>query len=154
MFWLRCDESCMTRWRCLALLLFLVVTLSCGQTRSPSPLNQQQPLPSPSGQYVLTVPIEEGLAYDNFQVWQVTIADAQGNLLYKDEQSRFVGTLNVYWVWDADDRVWLYNSDTGRVFFWEPGDGTWVKTEWGYGRVREIERDVEPPPELYPPYVK
>ncbi len=144
----------MIRWRYLALLLFLVVTLSCGQTRSTSPPNQQQPLPSSSGQYVLTVPIEEGLAYDNVQVWQVTIADAQGNLLYKDEQSQFVGTLNVYWVWDADDRVWLYNSDTGRVFFWELVGGVWVKTEWGYGRVREIERDVEPPPELYPPYVE
>jgi hypothetical protein len=37
----------------------------------------------------------------------------------REYHSEFVGYLNAYWLWDSQDRLWLYNSDTGRVFFWE-----------------------------------
>jgi hypothetical protein len=86
-------------------------------------------------------------------VWKVTISDQDGKLLYKDENSELVGYLNAYWLWDGQDRVWLYNSDTGQVFFWELSDGEWPKTEWGHGRVGDIDRGLTPPPELYPSYV-
>jgi len=62
--------------------------------------------------------------------------------------------LQVYWVWDKEDRVWLYNSDTSKVFYWELTEGEWVKIRWGYGRTKEVEGDLKPPSELYPSYVE
>ncbi len=132
--------------RALIPALLLLAMLACFARPAP-PANQQQPLLSPSGLYRLTVPIEE-------RVWRVTIATHEGDLLYQDTEADFVGNLNVYWLWDEQERVWLYSSDTGAVFFWELQDGAWVKTLWGYGREREINRDLVPPPALYPSYVE
>jgi hypothetical protein len=84
-------------------------------------------------------------------VWKVTVSDPSGTQLYKDDSSEFVGHLNVYWMWDDADRAWLYNSDDGRVWFWEQTGTNWIKTYWGYGDTnREIDRVIEQPPTLYP----
>lgn len=97
--------------------LWLVVLLvsSCRGPEYHKPF-QDQPLVSPSGKYVLTVPIEK--AADNLHYWSVTISDRNGNVLFKDD-SEFVGHLNVYWAWDKEDRVWLQNSDTGYTYYWK-----------------------------------
>jgi hypothetical protein len=130
--------------------VMLAMTLLGCVTRQRRP-NQRQPLPSPSGKYVLTVPIEPNPNYHNSDVWKVTISDANGTVLYKDESSKYVGHLNVYWVWDEADRAWLYNSDDGEVYFWEFDGTNWNKTNWGYGRTdRKIEREIEQPASLYP----
>ena len=53
-----------------------------------------------------------------------------GNVLFKDD-SEFVGHLNVYWAWDDRDRVWLKNSDDGRIHYWELDDkNSWRRYEW------------------------
>jgi hypothetical protein len=140
---------------CVVIGLTLAALLgACSRqpSRSPPP-NRRSPSLSPSGRYVLTVGIEKGRRFETPGVWKVSISDSQGNELYKDDDSEFVGTLNVYWIWDDKDRVWLYNSDDARVWFWElQGDG-WVKTNWGYGKTKETGREVRPPRELYPDYV-
>ena len=116
-----------------------------------TPPNKVQPLPSPSRKYVLTVPIECNPNYKNYKVWKVTISDSNGTVLYKDNESECVGWLNAYWAWDDSDRAWLYNSDDGRVYFWELDGANWNKTYWGYGKDhREIERDINQPNILYP----
>jgi hypothetical protein len=74
--------------------------------------NQRSPSTSPSGKYVLTVPIERDPTVGNLRYWRVTISDTTGKQLHKDN-SKFIGALNVYWCWDSADRVWLYNSDDG-----------------------------------------
>lgn len=108
---------------CLALTL---VDTSCG--RNYQNRNQEQPLTSPSGKYVLTVPIET--VEDTHRYWRVTITDVNGHLLFKDD-SRFVGNLNVYWVWDEHDRVWLRNSDTGFIYYWELDQQSgWQRHQW------------------------
>jgi len=113
--------------------------------------NQVTPQASPSGKYVLTMPIERNPAYRNLRVWRVTISDAQGKVLYKDDASKFGGGYNAYWAWDEEDRVWFFNSDDGEVYFWELDGGRWVKTHWGYGRDRrEIDRKIDQPKVLYP----
>ena len=78
---------------------------------------------SPGGTYVLTVPIGSSSALPKAEAWTVTIHNPDGHLLYEDTSSEFVGYLNVYWSWDGDDRVWLYNSDDGRVWYWERSGG-------------------------------
>lgn len=115
--------------------------------RSPAKPNQTQNLISPSGAYRLSVPIIDDR-------WRVTIHDGQGNLQYQDEESDFVGWLNVYWIWDDGDRVWLYNSDTGDVFFWEiDPNGRWTKGKLGDGKTMTVEGRGAPPKALYPDYV-
>jgi hypothetical protein len=116
--------------------------------------NQRQPSTSPSGKYVLTVPIEAGRKSGSDGVWTVTICDSHGKQLYQDDDSNFIEALNVYWIWDDDDRVWLYNSDTSDVFVWELEAGKWTKARWGYGKNRQSRREIYPPPGLYPDYAK
>jgi hypothetical protein len=139
----------------VALSLAICFTVA-GCSRQPKrPLaNQRQPLPSPSGKYVLTIPIETGSHFSSPGVWKVTIRDSEGSVLYKDEGSDFVGSLNVYWVWDDADRVWLYNSDNSHVYFWELQDGVWSKQDWGASRERQIDGVIAPPESVYPEYAK
>ena len=101
---------------CLRHLLCLVVVLVSSCHRADHKPFQGQPLVSPSGKYVLTVPIEK--AADNLHYWRVTISDRNGNVLFKDD-SEFPGRFNVYWTWDTSDRVWLQNSDNGYMYYWE-----------------------------------
>jgi hypothetical protein len=108
--------------------------------------NQRTPSASPSGKFVLTVPIEHDAADPAIPFWRVTISDPSGQQLYKDD-SKFIGTLNVYWCWDSDDRVWLYNSDDGKVFFWQFMDGRWQRSPPQAG-------PVKPPDELFPDYAR
>jgi hypothetical protein len=119
--------------------------------RPPQKPNQTQSSTSPSGKYVLTLPIEANPAYRNIEVWKVKISKPDGTVLYKDDASEFGGGFNVYWAWDDADRVWLYNSDDSWVYFWEFDGTKWTKTRWGYGPdKREIDRNIEQPEILYP----
>lgn len=124
----------------------LLIGFSVFAPKLPQKPNQKTLQTSPSGNYVLTIPIESG-------TWNVTISDVDGNVLYKDN-SDFLGHFNVYWYWDAEDRVWLYNSDDGRVYFWETSNEKWLKNKWGYGHTKEISRDIFPPEQMYPHYAK
>jgi hypothetical protein len=112
--------------------LLLSGTVGC-KPRAPRP-NQIQGVPSPSGKYILRVPIEaqtRNPEYKGTKVWKVTITDPGGAILYKDEESTMVGYLNVYWGWDARDRAWVYNSDDGQVWRWELARDEWKKVTAG-----------------------
>ncbi|MEM7013664.1 MAG: hypothetical protein AAF585_19505 [Verrucomicrobiota bacterium] len=112
---------------CLLMLGFLA---ACKPL--PPKKNQIQDLPSPSGNYTLRIPIEKNTTdptYSGTRVWKVTISDSAGTQEYKDEDSTMVGHLNIYWGWDADDQVWVYNSDDGRITRWTKETGSWVKHE-------------------------
>ncbi|MBN2006526.1 MAG: hypothetical protein JXA21_24455 [Anaerolineae bacterium] len=133
---------------CVALLLGIFAA-GCAATGRAAPVNQRQPSRSPDGQYVLTVPVAGNAA--GHETWQVTISDPDGNELYRDVDSEFVGNLNVYWIWDDANRVWLYSSDTGAVYYWEMQNGNWVKTKWGCDELCRADTPT-PPDELYPEY--
>lgn len=105
-------------------------TAGCNPPKPPA--DQTEPLVSPSGKYVLTLPIEKNTRnpeYATSKVWKVTIHDSAGVLEYKDEDSTMVGYLNVYWSWDTKDRVWVYNSDNGKVLRWEKQGRIWRNSE-------------------------
>lgn len=127
-------------------VLFLALLVASCRPPAPKP-NQRTPSTSPSGNYVLTVPIERDPTDRNLPFWRVTISDTAGKQLYKDD-SKFIGTLNVYWCWDSTDRVWLYNSDDGMTYVWQIFDGQWQRSLF------TVIGPVTPPLELYPDYVK
>ncbi len=126
-------------------IFFLALLVESCNSPAPKP-NQRTPSTSPDGKYVLTVPIERDPTDHNLPFWRVTISDSAGKQLYKDD-SKFIGTLNVYWCWDTADRVWLYNSDDGRVYYWQSGSGQWQRNVWESG-------PPTPPSELYPDYAR
>lgn len=112
-------------------LYVIVITIGLfGCTSLPPSSNQKQGVVSPSGKYILSVPIEVqtiNSQYKGTRVWKVTITDSSDVVLYKDEGSTMIGTLDVYWGWDAHDRVWLYNSDDGAIWRWERTPDGWKK---------------------------
>jgi hypothetical protein len=116
---------------------------------------RQQPLVSPDGNYVLTVPVNESQLPEmsGTPVWMVTISHVDGGVVHQDRMSEFPASFEVYWDWGPEGRVWLYNSDDGSVWFWEDR-GDWIKWMWGHGRNREIDYDIRPPESIYPDYVE
>lgn len=114
----------------IACLLVLGFLAACEP--APPKKNQIQNLLSPNGDYTLRIPIEKNTTnpkYSGTGVWKVTITNSDGVQEYKDENSTMVGNLNIYWGWDTDNQVWVYNSDNGRITRWSKETGTWVKHE-------------------------
>lgn len=125
-----------------ALLLLGIVAVS----NTPQPVNHRSPATSPDGNLILSVPIENDL-------WRVTIRDRKGNVVYRDEPG-FGGLFNVYWIWDRQNRIWLFDSDTSYVYYWENTPRGWRKVQWGYGHTREVPEAIQPPEVLYPEYAR
>ncbi len=120
--------------------------------------NQQKRAVSPSGQYVLTVPIErsqteKGPLGFGFPYWHVTIADPNGSIVYRDVEEKFAGIRNVYWMWGDEDIVWLFDSDDGTVYYYQSTAGQWARHRWGHNRTGYAEGGVAPPASLYLGYV-
>ena len=134
--------------RTFLIAALLVATGSC--TREPAPPNRQQNLKSPSGAHVVTMMKGRDPNLPATNVWVVSIRDPSGAIEYQDFDSHFIWTLNVYWIWDADDRLWLYNSDDGRVWYWERVDGKWTKNRLRQRHEPPTGPQPNPPPEVYP----
>ena len=131
----------------------VVLLASCSQGTMVE--GQRQPVVSPDGEFLLSVPIEESELPElaGAPVWMVTISHVEGGLVHQDRMSKLAAQHNVYWAWGPEGRVWLYNSDDGAVWFWE-NRGDWEKHLWGYGRERAIDYDIWPPEAIYPDYVQ
>jgi len=135
----------------IGLIAVATAIVGCGERGAPA--NQRQHLTSPSGRFVMTMLIGPTPSSWDIGVWKVTISTPAGELLFKDEDSKFLASFSVYWVWDQDDRLWLYNSDDSDVYFFARGstDNQWSKVLWGQGRANESDCS---PSGLYPPYVR
>ena len=137
--------------RLLLFVLLLMVLVGCVE-RKPK-VNQRSPSVSPSAKYVLKMLIVETDRKDFKTWWQIDISDAQGNVLAKDPVG-FPALFNIYWVWDKKDRLWVYNSDDGRVYYYEQVGG-WPRREWvGTGKGDPRSRSFCPPESLFPDYAK
>jgi len=78
----------------VAALCFVVAAMpGCrGRRQSRQKPNQKQPLVSPNGKFVLTVPTEKNPKQGgSHRWWTVTISDRKGFQLYKDPDSGFAG---------------------------------------------------------------
>jgi hypothetical protein len=79
---------------------------------------------SPSGEYILVI-VSGHDRTARFQSFQ--ILDRDGKALYLSSE-RFGMRHTTYFLWDQDDRVWVYSGDIG-TFFWEyeVNSGEWQK---------------------------
>lgn len=130
-----------------AIILAALVLLGLlGLDLFPQPANKQRPARSPSGRYSAYVAAPG-------QYWDVRIKDAGGNV--HEETTEFAGHLNVYWIWDASDRLWMYKGDDGAVHYWQRReDGLWRVTAWSRGHLDGDGSPVAPPGELYPDHAQ
>ncbi len=92
----------------------------------------EQPLPSPSGRYKLSVVMTEvnGEPVQYFQ-----IKDA-GDVVVFACQERFTARDTTYMLWDEAERVWVYSGDVG-TYFWEQSEdmAIWVKHAYASSNV-------------------
>lgn len=135
---------------CMMLIFMLVSPFIRTYESSHQEPNKRQWVISPSGKYVLTVPIERSKVYRGSlgfgePYWYVTISDTNGNIIYRDSEEDFPGRFGTYWIWDEKDRVWIFASDEG-VFYYECTNGIWTRHYWG----ESSNDDFAPPESLYP----
>lgn len=123
----------------------LLVVLPILGVRPPQPANKKNPAVSPSGLYKATISSPT-------PNWIVRIDDDAGRTF--KEETDFVSHLNIYWIWDSNDRLWIYNSDDGQVHSWaRNSDGAWNHVKWGSARRGGTGWTNSPPDALYPDYV-
>jgi len=137
--------------RLLLFAVLLIILVGCVAKKPEA--NQESPSVSPTGKYVLKMLIVEIDRKDFKGWWQINISDAKGNALFKDPVG-FPAPFNIYWVWDKKDRLWVYNSDDARVYYYERVGG-WPRREWvGTGKGDPRFRSFCPPENLFPDYAK
>lgn len=112
------------------------------------PPNKQNPALSPDGRYQARFSSPEG-------GWNIVIADRHDQTKWTEE-TPFLPHLQIYWYWDAENRLWIYNSDDGRVHYLKTADDRWRMYEWNgtLGRQNDTTATPSPPRDLYPPYAE
>lgn len=138
------------------MMLVLGLVACFAGSRTP-PVNHQSPSTSPSGKYVVEMPI--GPEGQQLGYWRPTIRDQQGRVLYEESEDIFAGWLQIYWIWDERDRLWVYNSDTGSKYWWEVNDDGARRNSWYEYELERAKIDAylctgtlpEPRPKPLPP---
>lgn len=118
---------------CLLAICFLNNNLSL-KNSSPSTeglATVNNPLISPSGMYQLNVyeEIKEGVINNRFSIYRITNEKIESTPVFiSDDYYRTRDAL--FFLWDIDDRVWVYSGDVG-TFFWEyVAEGDWEKHKY------------------------
>lgn len=102
------------------LLLATLLLTACQTGLPPKVATTGNPAPSPSGSYLLVVVDDAGS--QSFQVHS-----RSGQILYACPDS-FSTRHTAYFLWDREDRVWVYSGNVG-TFFWQldAATGEWHK---------------------------
>lgn len=128
-------------------LIFIPLISGCGIAGGRAPAKriqcaprqgQKQPLVSPSGMYVVEMPILK--SNQTQPLWTPIIKNAKGETLFTDRQSGLSGYHNSYWTWSDSDALWVYNSDDGGATKYFMQDGRWQKLNF-----RNLDNSCDPP---------
>ena len=125
--------------------VIVVLVLSAYSSHLPQPINQQFPAISPSKKYQASF-----TSPDDYWHLKITGTDIQSF----EKTTTYIGHFSIYWLWDNDDRLWVYNSDVQFLYFWHFVDGNWVEAEYGLEGEKNPSFDFSPPEDVYPYYAK
>ncbi len=117
------------------LLVLLLLLAGCRAV----PANRVLPQRSPDGAY----------AFD-FDRGVPVIREGRRTVL-RDDRAPFRKGPEVYWLWDAGGRLWVYVAPENAVYYYERTPEGWRRRVWTGERSAHPERDLLPPTGLYPP---
>lgn len=98
---------------------------------------------SPSGKYLLVVQKQDD---DGVETFNFQLLDKNNSVLFTSPD-KFSAQDTTYFLWDADDRVWVYSGDVGTFFWQNEGDPTiWPKYVYAENNVPapQFLKDVRP----------
>lgn len=83
---------------------------------------------SDTGNYELKVfeVVIEGTKHNKFTISKLTNDALESELLFTSIDA-FRTSDNLYFMWDSEDRVWVYSGDVGTYFWEHTGDNEWKK---------------------------
>ena len=88
---------------------------------------KSSPAISPSGQYILELILGyDGKAYYN--QFQIKTNDSKKDKILFVAEERFYTRHTLFFLWDNEDRVWVYSGDVGTFFWTRKSDNVWVKS--------------------------
>lgn len=122
----------------LLILSAILILAGCGKSRTK--VNQISPLTSPSGAYVLKMPIER---VGRCHYWSLEIRDTVGNLLYKDkdtEEGGFPARFNVYWCREQPQKILPQASSSSG----DPNEKNWPSKYCDSSKKNESDLPVTP----------
>ena len=130
---------------CATYLLILLTLTGCKRRMNKDTYEALPDYPaiSPSGKYVLQVSIVQQKALPYYQ-FAILANKAEHEVLFQSPD-KFAARHTTWFLWDQDDRVWVYSGDVG-VFYWEyvSLSGEWSKGTYSDARKKHIE-----PPSLF-----
>ncbi len=103
------------------------------------PANRVLPQRSPDGGYVFD--FERG----------VPVIKEGRRLALRDESAPFRKNPDLYWLWDEENRLWVYDDAGKCVCYYEKTPSGWRRHYWSGKRSTNPENDLLPPLGLYPP---
>lgn len=122
--------------RLIATALIAIVTVACQgmrrETNRPDDVaTLERPAESPSGDYLLVVVSgqDSSARFQSFEIW-----DRESNELLYASPERFDRRHVTYFLWDDQDRVWVYSGDVG-TFFWEQSEQSWIRRTYAQSDV-------------------
>lgn len=119
------------------LVCIAILVSACGGGKATSLPSEvaiiDHPAASPSGKYILII-LEGSDSGSNYQSFQIKNLHNE-EVLYTSGD-HFSTRHTTYFLWDKDDRVWVYSGDVG-TFFWEYDvtAGAWEKHSFSESNV-------------------
>jgi hypothetical protein len=112
-----------------------ILTVSCNRSNSSSlpgtVATPSRSAVSPSGRYELRVfrDLSKVQQYgDRFPFYGFQIVDSSNdpcNIIFQSKES-YIATHTLYFLWDDQDRVWVYSGDVGTLFWIVESNGDWI----------------------------
>lgn len=91
----------------------------------------KNPVKSPSGKYLLII-IEgnDGIVnYNQFQIAKINNEEMKSEVIF-NSLDKFRTRDTVYFLWDNEDRVWVYSGDIGTFYWIRKNDNVWEKQRY------------------------
>jgi hypothetical protein len=147
--------------RILIIMSLIFLAGGCDRCRSDDPVNEtnrKAVTTSYDNAYtagIKAVPLNKG-GFKSF--WSIEIKNREGATIVKNNES-FPAMFNIYWKWDSGNRLWIYNSDDNKVYYFLCLENLCGFNFWGWGRksmyiTGKQGEEINPPEGLFPEYVK